>query len=63
MILSLAPDTTISMDCFCEACLDVLTTPPTDYIDLIDIIYDMAAEACWRDDYDPRSDLDIGDFL
>jgi hypothetical protein len=37
------------MTCECDACLDVLYTPPTDYIDPIDVIYEMAWDACWQD--------------
>lgn len=54
MILSYPPDTTVSMDCFCDACLEDLTTPPIDYLDPIDVIYDMAMDACWADMADPR---------
>ena len=53
----------MATDCQCAACLDDLSIPPADYLDPWENAYEMAAEACWRDDYDPRSDLDIGDFL
>lgn len=37
------------MNCECEACLDVLTTPPADYVSHEDRMLDMAQDACWGD--------------
>jgi hypothetical protein len=60
VILSYPSDTTEDMDCCCDACLDILHTPPADYLDPIETRYEMAWDACWQDMADP---IDPRDYL